>query len=216
MPHRFSEIAFTPTVKQVQAEQGSRGAYARQEADPESRNHRLTEAEAAFIGARDSFYMATVGETGWPYVQHRGGRRGFVRVLDASTIAFADYRGNRQYVSVGNLRTDDRVALFFMDYARKTRLKLFGRARIIPPADVATLAALRLPDDKTRIERGIAIAVEAFDWNCPQHITERYTIDEVREATATLAARVAELEAELARRSAVSAAPAAKDGSPLR
>ncbi|MGD9805069.1 MAG: pyridoxamine 5'-phosphate oxidase family protein [Hyphomicrobiaceae bacterium] len=144
--------------------------------------------------------MATVGETGWPYIQHRGGPRGFVRALDAETIGFADYRGNRQYVSVGNLRTDDRVSLFFMDYARKARLKVLGRAQIIALEDVAMLARLRLPDDKARVERGFVIAVEAFDWNCPQHITERYTFEQVREATAQLAERVAELEAELKHR----------------
>lgn len=201
MSHRFAEIAFTETVKAVQDELGSRSAYARMETEPETRNHRLTDAEEAFIGARDSFYMATVGETGWPYVQHRGGRRGFVRVLDSGTIGFADYRGNRQFVSVGNLRTDDRVSLFFMDYARKSRLKLFGRARIVRLEDEGMMARLRLADETVRVERAIVIAVEAFDWNCPQHITERYTVDDVREATARLTARIAELEAELARRS---------------
>ena len=200
MSHRFAEIAFTETVKKVQEELGSRGAYARMQSGPEVRNHRLTDGEAAFIAARDSFYMATVSATGWPYLQHRGGRQGFVRVLDEATIGFADYRGNRQYVSVGNLRTDNRVSLFFMDYARKTRLKLLGRARIIAPGDAAMLARLTLPDDKARVERGVGIAVEAFDWNCPQHITERYTIEEVREATARLTARIGELEAELERR----------------
>jgi uncharacterized protein len=197
MSHSFAEIAFTETVKKVQEERGSRGTYARMAGGLEKRNFRLTDAEAAFIAGRDSFYMATVGETGWPYIQHRGGPRGFVRVLDAETIGFADYRGNRQYVSVGNLKTDDRVSLFFMDYAKKARLKLLGRARIIALDDVAMLARLRLPDDKARVERGLAITVEAFDWNCPQHITERYTIEQMREATARLTERVAELEAEL-------------------
>ncbi len=197
MSHSFAEIAFTESVKTVQEELGSRSTYARMAGGLEKRNHRLTDAEAAFIAERDSFYMATVGETGWPYIQHRGGPRGFVRALDAETIGFADYRGNRQYVSVGNLRTDDRVSLFFMDYARKARLKVLGRAQIIALEDVAMLARLRLPDDKARVERGFVIAVEAFDWNCPQHITERYTIDQVREATARLAERVADLEAEL-------------------
>lgn len=200
MPHQFAEIAFTRTVKQVQEELGSRSAYARMEATPEVRNHSLGEAEADFIAARDSFYMATVSETGWPYVQHRGGPAGFVRVLDAGTIGFADYRGNRQYVSVGNLRVNDRVSLFFMDYARKTRLKLLGRARLVAPTDADILDRLRQPGDTGRIERGIVIAVEAFDWNCPQHITERYTIEDVKEATARLTARISELEAALAQR----------------
>lgn len=196
MPHHFAEIAFTPTVKKVQEELGSRSSYARMEGVPDAVNHRLTEAEAGFIAARNSFYMATVSETGWPYIQHRGGPTGFVRVLDEGTIGFADFRGNRQYVSVGNLMTDDRVSLFFMDYPNKTRLKLFGRARIIGLDDQAVLSRLETPDYRARIERGLVIAVEGFDWNCPQHITQRYTLEEVSAVTAPLKARIAELEAE--------------------
>ncbi len=195
MPHRFAEIAFTPTVKKVQEELGSRPSYARMEGVAAVVNQRLGEAEAAFIAARDSFYMATVGETGWPYIQHRGGPAGFVRVLDERTLGFADLRGNRQYISVGNLATDDRVALFFMDYPHKARLKLLGRARTVGPAEAPLLA---LPDGRARVERGIVVTVEGFDWNCPQHITERYTLDEVQAATAALTARIAALEAELA------------------
>jgi predicted pyridoxine 5'-phosphate oxidase superfamily flavin-nucleotide-binding protein len=202
MPHRFAEIAFTPTVKKVQAEQGSRSSYARLEGMPDAVNQLLSEAEAGFIAARDSLYMATVSETGWPYIQHRGGPTGFVRVLDESTIGYADFRGNRQYVSVGNLMTDDRVSLFFMDYQNKARLKLLGRARIIGLEDRAVLSRLEMPDYRARIERGFVITVEGFDWNCPQHITERYTLEELRAATATMTARIAELEAELARRPA--------------
>jgi len=201
MPHHFAEIAFTPTVKTVQEELGSRAAYARMEAAPDAVNHRLTEAEAGFIAARNSFYMATVSETGWPYIQHRGGPVGFVRVLDESMIGFADFRGNRQYVSVGNLRTDDRVSLFFMDYPNKTRLKLFGRARVIGLDDQTVLSRLETPDYRARVERGLIITVEGFDWNCPQHIAERYTLEEVRAMTAPMTARIAELEAELVRRS---------------
>lgn len=202
MPHHFAEIAFTPTVKKVQEEQGSRSSYARMEGGPDAVNHRLTEAEAGFIAARNSLYMATVSETGWPYIQHRGGPTGFVRVLDESTIGFADFRGNRQYVSVGNLMTDDRVSLFFMDYPNKTRLKLFGHARIIGLDDHAVLSRLEMPDYRARIERAFVITVEGFDWNCPQHITEHYTLEEMRAVTAPLTARIAELEAELARRTA--------------
>jgi len=198
MPHHFAEIAFTPAVKKVQEELGSRSSYARMEGVPDAVNHRLTDAEAGFIAARNSLYMATVSETGWPYIQHRGGPTGFVRVLDESTIGFADFRGNRQYVSVGNLLTDGRVSLFFMDYPNKTRLKMFGRARIIGPDDQAVLSRLEMPHYRARIERGFVITVEGFDWNCPQHITERYTLEEVRPLTA----RIAELEAELARRPA--------------
>lgn len=202
MPHGFSEIAFTPMVKKAQEQMGSRAAYARQEGVVEAVNYRLSEAEAGFIAARNSLYMATVGETGWPYIQHRGGPMGFVRVLDETTIGFADFRGNRQYVSLGNLMTDDRASLFFMDYPNRTRLKLFGRARIVSLDDQATLSRLEMPDYRARVERGFLIKVEGFDWNCPQHITERFTLDDVRAVTAPLAARIAELEAELARRPA--------------
>ncbi|WP_048646937.1 pyridoxamine 5'-phosphate oxidase family protein [Nitratireductor soli] len=202
MPHHFAKIAFTPTVKTVQEELGSRPSYARIEDRPDAVNHRLAGAEAAFIAARNSLYMATVSETGWPYIQHRGGPTGFVRVLDESTIGFADYRGNRQYVSVGNLMTDDRVSMFFMDYPNRTRLKLFGRARIIGLDDQAVLSRLDMPDYRARIERGILITIEGFDWNCPQHITERYTLEETRAVMAPLTARIAELEAELAQRPA--------------
>lgn len=200
MAHRFAEIAFTGAVRHVQEEMGSRASCARMEAGAGPANHRLGEAERRFIDDRDSFYMATVGETGWPYVQHRGGPKGFVRVLDDATIGFADFRGNRQYVSVGNLTTNNRMSLFFMDYANRSRLKLFGRARIVAPDDRETLARLIAPDARARVERGVVLGVEAFDWNCPQHITPRFTLDEVRRLTGPLEARVAELEAALARR----------------
>lgn len=199
MPHHFAEIAFTPTVKQIQEQLGSRSSYARMEAVTEPRNLYLSEAEAGFIGARDSFYMATVSETGWPYIQHRGGPVGFVRVLDETTIGFADFRGNRQYISVGNLATDDRVSLFFMDYPNKSRLKLFGRAKVIGLEDQALLSRLEMPDYRARVERAFLIKVEGFDWNCPQHIVERFTRDEIETMTAPLTARIAELEAELDR-----------------
>lgn len=185
MPHHFAKIAFTPTVRRVQEEMGSRPAYARMESVEREVNHRLTEEAASFIGQRDSFYMGTVTETGWPYVQHRGGPRGFVRVLDEGTIGFADFRGNRQYVSVGNLMSDNRVSLFFMDYPNRTRLKLLGRARLVGPDDEAMLARLIVPDYSARVERGIVIAVEGYDWNCPQHITPRFTVEEVRVAVSS-------------------------------
>lgn len=200
MAHRFANIAFTPAVRKAQEDMGSRAAYSRMDEGSEPVNHRLGDAEAGFLRERDSFYVATVGETGWPYIQHRGGPPGFVRVLDDATIGFADYRGNRQYVSVGNLSTDDRVSLFFMDYANRTRLKLFGRARIVDTKDRAILAWLEVPDYRARVERGIVISVEAFDWNCPQHITRRLTLDDAQRLTQPLERRIAELEAELARR----------------
>lgn len=202
MPHGFAQIAFTPTVKSMQEQLGSRSAYARMEASPNVTNQSLGEAEAAFIAARNSLYMATVSETGWPYIQHRGGPTGFVRVLDEKTIGFADFRGNRQYISVGNLVTDDRVALFFMDYANKTRLKVLGRASIVAGEERTMLSRLEMQDYRARVERGLVIRIEGFDWNCPQHITERFTIDEVRSMSETLTSRIAQLEAELAKRPA--------------
>lgn len=198
MPHRFFEIAFTPSVKRVQEASGSRSSYARSESTPDAVSHHLTASETAFIEARNSFYMATVSETGWPYIQHRGGPAGFVRVLDEHTIGFADYRGNRQYVSVGNLTTDNRVSLFFMDYANRTRLKMFGRALVVGLDDQAMLPQIEMPHYRAHVERGFLITVEGFDWNCPQHITERYTPEEMLAVTAPLTARIAELEAVLA------------------
>lgn len=203
MPHHFADIAFTPAVRKVQEALGSRDAYARMEGVEGSVHLRLTHVEAGFIAERDSLYLATVSETGWPYIQHRGGPTGFVRVLDERTIGFADFRGNRQYISVGNLMTDDRVSLFFMDYPNKTRLKLFGRARLVGLDDQAMLSRLAMPDYGARIERGFVIRVEGFDWNCPQHITERYTREELRAVTEPLTTRIAALEAELARCSAI-------------
>ena len=201
MGHRFAEIAFTPGVKAVQEQNGSRRSYARMEGGAPMR-HRLSEREAQFIAARDSFYMATVSETGWPYIQHRGGPAGFLRVLDEKTIGFADFSGNRQYISVGNLSGNDRVALFLMDYANRTRLKILGRVRLIAPNDAETMRRLTLDGVESRIERGFLIDIEAFDWNCPQHITERYTLADVEHATAALRARIAELEARLHQRNA--------------
>jgi len=182
MGHKFGEIAFTSSVRAVQEAHGSRRSYERM-AEGEDHNDVLGDDEAAFVGARDSFYMATVSETGWPYVQHRGGPIGFVRVLDARTLGFADFRGNRQYVSVGNLRTDDRTALFFMDYPNRLRLKVLGRVTLIEPSS-ERLAELEIPDYRARVERGFVIRVEAFDWNCSQHITPRYTEAQLRELSA--------------------------------
>ena len=143
---------------------------------------------------RDSFYMASVSETGWPYIQHRGGPAGFLKVLDDKSIGFADFRGNRQYVSVGNLQADDRVSLFLMDYANQTRLKILGRARIVNSSEAEILQRLALPAYRAQVERGIVISIAAFDWNCPQHITQRYTLEEIEAATAPLRKRIEELE----------------------
>jgi hypothetical protein len=199
MGYKFAEIAFTDSVKALQEAMGSRKAYARREGGEADFNDRLGPNEAAFIGTRDSFYMATVGETGWPYIQHRGGPKGFVRVVDEKTLGFADLTGNRQYVSVVNLAKDSRVSLFFMDYPNRARLKLFGRARVVGLDDKDLMAALAHGDYRARIERGIVIAVEGFDWNCPQHITPRFTAEDAVSLTRPLEERIATLEAELAR-----------------
>lgn len=198
MGHKFAEIAFTDTVKSVQQALGSRSGYARREGGDVDLIDRLGPSEAQFIAERDSFYMATVSETGWPYVQHRGGPKGFLRVLDDKTLGFADFSGNRQYVSVGNLKTDDRVSLFLMDYPNRTRLKVLGRARVVEfDGDDDLVRRVSLTDYRARVEHGVIISVEAFDWNCPQHITPRYTTDEIEVAVQPLRKRIAELEEKL-------------------
>src|SRR3990167_1191216 len=198
MSRAFSDITFTEHVKAAQTQYGSRAANQgfEQADDPRSE---LTAREMEFIGARDSFYQATVGDNGWPYVQHRGGPPGFIRVLDSRTIGFADFRGNVQYISVGNLLGDDRIALFLMDYANRRRLKIWGRARIVHEADdAALLARLEVVSYRARVERGILIRVEAWDWNCPQHITPRFTEAEIEQRMAALRAENAALKARLA------------------
>jgi predicted pyridoxine 5'-phosphate oxidase superfamily flavin-nucleotide-binding protein len=195
MGRRFAEIAFTPRVQAEQARIGSRAGYARM-AERGRDDTRLTEAEAAFLAGRDSFYMATVSETGWPYVQHRGGPPGFVRVLDERTIGFADLGGNKQHISVGNLGHDGRVSLFFMDYANRRRLKLLGRARVVRAEDdPALVAGLTPPALPGRGERAVLVAVEGYDWNCPQHITPRWTAAELLPVAERLRAAEAEVAA---------------------
>lgn len=184
MGHKFAELAFTASVREQQEALGSRASYAAME-DGENYDHIFSEREMAFIQARDSFYMATVSETGWPYVQHRGGPIGFVRVLDERTLGFADFRGNRQYVSLGNLRRDDRVALFFMDYPNRVRLKILGCVRLLE-LNSERLAEVEVPNYRARVERGFIIQVKAFDWNCSQHITPRYTEPEIEQLFAPL------------------------------
>jgi len=196
MGHKFAEIAFTPNVKKAQEANGSRRSYERMESG-DARNDRLGANEISFISARDSLYMGTVSETGWPYIQHRGGPSGFLRVLGDKTIGFADFRGNRQYVSVGNLANDDRVSLILMDYPNRARLKILGHAQIVANDDTATLKALTLPEYRAHVERGIVVDIDAFDWNCPQHITPRFTLAEIEETAAPLRDRIADLESKL-------------------
>ncbi len=183
MSNKFQQLAFTPNVLAAQ-----KSAYGRTyDVDRDTAVDPLGLDERAFIEARDSFFMATVSESGWPYVQHRGGPAGFVRAIDESTLAFADLRGNRQLVSVGNLASNDRVAAIFVDFAAQQRLKLFARAELVAPAARPELAALLTESaHRKRVERLVLLHVVGFDWNCPQHITPRYTLAEVE---AVLAAK---------------------------
>jgi hypothetical protein len=170
---RFGEIAFTPAVQEEQARRGSRELYARAQAKG-APNDALGEAEAAYLEQADSFFLATVSESGWPYVQHRGGPPGFLKVLSPTQIAFPDFRGNRQYISAGNAARDDRVAMIVLDYKRRQRLKLLGRLSFVEPAsDPALARRLELPGYPAKVERLALIEVAAFDWNCPQHIRPR-------------------------------------------
>ncbi len=210
MTHRFAELMFTPRVKAVQVAAGSRASYARFAEPGAPANDRLGAAEIDFIAARESFYMATVSETGWPYVQHRGGPAGFLKALDEQTIGFADYRGNKQYVSVGNLAGDDRVSLFLMDYPNQRRLKLLGHARSISANDEPDLLDRLSSGAAAKVERGIMIRLEAFDWNCPQFITPRHTKAELVEALAPMTERLRLLEAENAALRAASAPASAQ------
>jgi uncharacterized protein len=205
MGHRFAELAFTPSVRAVQEAQGSRANYTRLEEGPPS-NSELTRREAEFIAERDSFYMASVSETGWPYVQHRGGPAGFIKVLAADTVGFADYRGNRQYVSVGNILKNERVSLILLDYTKRTRLKLLGHARLVGSGEADLLAGLQSPDYKAKVERGFLIKVAAFDWNCPQHITPRFTAAQVEAAVEPLREKIRHLEDRIEQLTAASRA----------
>ena len=194
MSRAYSDLAFTARVRALQSRMGSRDAYASLDRSDERRDA-LTEREADFIAARDGFYQASVSETGWPYVQFRGGPAGFLHVLDAKTLAYADLRGNRQYISVGNLQGNDRVSIFLMDYAAQRRLKLLGRVRFVDD-DPALLARLHPAGVTQPAERAVLITVEAYDWNCPKHITPRFTEAEINAALQPLRAELEQLRAE--------------------
>jgi len=199
MPHAFAQIAFTPQVKVEQQRDGSRAGYARSfEAEAQTVNDRLGQAEMDFFAQVRSFYMATVSETGWPYVQHRGGQTGFVQVLDDQHIAFADYAGNRQLISVGNLAGNQRVALIAADYARRVRLKLLGTMAVQTLSDDAALVSrLVAPGVRAQPQRAMVVTVEGFDWNCPQHIPLRLDAEDVQRALDERDARIADLESRL-------------------
>lgn len=194
MTQHYRDLMFGPEVRAAQASQGSTGYPP---GAPATGPDRLGENEAAFIAARDSFYLATTGTDGWPYLQHRGGPAGFVHVLDPGRLAFVDFRGNRQYISLGNLATNDKTSLFFMDYANRARLKLLGRIRAEPLAYAPDLVGALDAKLRARAERVLVIEVEAFDWNCPQYIEPRFTTADIAPAIAQLQARIAELEAHL-------------------
>jgi predicted pyridoxine 5'-phosphate oxidase superfamily flavin-nucleotide-binding protein len=200
MSRRYGCIDFTDDVREVQQQYGSAEFYdrLRSRATGASGPDPLGPREAAFLAERDGFYLSTVSETGWPYVQFRGGPPGFVSVRDAHTIAWAEFRGNLQHVSTGNLVGDQRVAIIAVDYSRRERLKLFGTARVVriedDPAYVSSLTIA--DDDDSVVEAAITVTVTAFDWNCPQHIPRRLTLDEVDQRVAPLRERLVELEAE--------------------
>ncbi len=176
MARAFAEIAFTPSVREAQDRYGVAGIRDRLLSDGIDRRDRLTEREAAFVRARDGFYLGTVAEDGWPYVQFRGGPVGFLQVLDEATVAWADFRGNRQYLSTGNLAVNNRVSLFLMDYPNRRRLKIWGEARIVVIADDPGLVDRLFPTGYSAVpERAVLVAVKAFDWNWAQHIPERLT-----------------------------------------
>ncbi|GLP99239.1 phosphatase [Methylophaga thalassica] len=179
MARAFTKIAFTDHVKQVQSDMGSRALY-------QTLEHGVT--DEVFIDARvkqfieqqDSFYIATTNEDGWPYIQHRGGPKGFLKVLNETQIGFADFAGNRQYLTVGNILGNNKVCLFLMNYAEKRRLKLWGRAELVQEQDNASLVEqLEVAEFRAPVERGIVITLQAMDWNCPKYITPRYTQDEI-------------------------------------
>ena len=195
MSYGFLDIMATSGVKAAQLANGSREMW---EGLSQDRTFdRFTENEAAFIAARDSFYMASVSESGWPYIQHRGGPAGFLKLLDDKTLGFADFRGNRQYISLGNIAADDRVALILVDYPRRARLKILAHMSAHDLKSEPELAEqLVVPGYKARPERAFILRLEAFDWNCPQHITPRFTQGEVEAAVLPLQQRLAALEAE--------------------
>lgn len=212
MARKYVELSVTPAVQAAQRHYyGDRARRplatpgANADGDVDDERTPLGPEEAAFIASRDSFYLGTVSETGWPYVQHRGGPPGFLRVLDAHTLAFPDLRGNRQLLSTGNLTVSaghDRAALFLMDYPNRTRLKVMGHARVLDVRDAPEPLVEQVvapdPDLRAKTERVFLVEVTSFDWNCPQHITPRYTREEVETAiVAPLRARIAELEARL-------------------
>ena len=196
MARNFATLAFTDAVKAMQEKAGSRSSYARMERD--SYVDGLTENEIGFIAERDSFYLASIGENNFPYLQHRGGPKGFIKVLDEKRIGFIDFRGNMQYISVGNMATNNNVALILVDYPARARLKILAKAEVVElKDDPALYELLDLKDYKFKPERMMVFNIEAYDWNCPQHIIPRYTIEEIEEAFAGQREHIAKLQTEV-------------------
>ncbi|WP_431210333.1 pyridoxamine 5'-phosphate oxidase family protein [Puia sp. P3] len=192
----YERLAFTDAIKKLQETHGSRVAYAKMEQG--DRTDGLTEAEMGFISSRDSFYLGSIGENGYPYIQHRGGPKGFLVVLDSHTLGMVDFSGNKQYISVGNVLTNPRVSLFLMDYPLRARLKMYARMEIVEIADDPELYRRLTPGDyKYKGERILLFSVEAYSWNCPQHITPRYSVGEIEAAFAERNAYVNRLEEEV-------------------
>ena len=197
MGRAFAKIAFSPSVQKIQEQQGSREAYDRFLAPGIDSRDRLTDSEAQFILQRDSFYQASASKDGWPYVQYKGGPKGFLNVLDAQTLAYADFRGNRQYISAGNVAENNRISLILVDYPNQRRLKIWGHARLVDIADDPDLVnSLDDPAYRSRPERAVIISVAAFDWNCPQHIHPRYTQAELDLQLDELMAEIERLKEE--------------------
>jgi hypothetical protein len=198
MPEKFMQLALTPEVQSAQDHYFGRHQSMANAPERDT----FTDDELAFIAARDSFYMATTNSDGWPYVQHRGGPPGFLKVVAPDQLGFADFKGNRQMLTTGNLAGNDRVALFLMDYPQQTRLKILGHGRVVDARENGTLAdqLCPLPELRDKVERLFLIHVVGFDWNCPKYITPRYTSGEIQEAIAPLQARIAELEEQLRRK----------------
>lgn len=193
MAKNFGAIAFTDAVKEMQEKLGSRSSYARME--KESYVDGLTENEVDFIAQRDSFYMASIGASDYPYIQHRGGPKGFLKVLDEKRLGFIDFKGNMQYITVGNLVTNNNVALIMVDYPARARLKIYAKATVVElKDDPALFDLLDLNEYKFRPERMMVLNIEAYDWNCPQHITPRYTAEDIEEAFETQRSRIDKLE----------------------
>lgn len=198
MANKFYDITFTPGVKAAQEHYGSRQRYEKIQNAGGQQNAVLSDAEIDFIGQSDGFYMATVGEGNQPYIQFRGGRRGFLKVLDEKTLGFADFRGNLQYISAGNLRENKKTALFLMDYANRARLKVLAETEVKDAAEAPELIKkLRDENYPAKIERAVVLRVQAFDWNCPQHITPRYTLEEIKLMIQPLNEHIEKLEKEI-------------------